>query len=83
MFALRSLQARQSELQRAMETAATQEKSLADELQRAYPTAQQQGNQRRLGSRWSVTYGQSTSFSLNLEQGLRYLVSPLPSENTP
>lgn len=53
------------------------------ELQRAYPTAQQQGNQRRLGSRWSVTYGQSTSFSLNLEQGLRYLVSPLPSENTP
>jgi len=55
----------------------------AADLQHAYPTAQQQGNQRRLGSRWSVTYGPAGSLRLNLEQGLRYLVSPLPSENTP
>lgn len=53
------------------------------ELQRAYPTAQQQGHQRRLDGRWSVDYGPSTTFSLNLEQGLRYLVSPLPSETPP
>lgn len=53
------------------------------ELQRAYPAAQQQGNQRHLGSRWSVTYGQPGSLRLNLAQGLRYLVSPLPRENTP
>lgn len=53
------------------------------DLQRLYPQARQQGSQRSLGKRWQVTYRQTDDFSLNLEQGLRYLVSPLPSETTP
>lgn len=53
------------------------------QLQRLYPVARQQGSQRWLDTRWRVDYRQSDDFTLNLGQGLRYLVSPLPSENTP
>ena len=53
------------------------------DLPRLYPEALGQGNQRSLGTRWQVIYRQTDDFSLNLEQGLRYVVTPLPSENTP
>jgi len=53
------------------------------QLRQLYPQARQQDSQRWLGTRWQVSYRQADDFSLNLEQGLRYLVSPLPSENTP
>ncbi|MNM80594.1 hypothetical protein D3C81_925660 [compost metagenome] len=55
----------------------------AGQLQALYPGARQQGQQRWLGERWRVDYRQADDFTLNLGQGLRYLVSPLPSENTP
>ena len=55
----------------------------AEQLQRLYPGARQQGKQRWLGERWRVDYRQADDFTLNLGQGLRYLVSPLPRENTP
>jgi hypothetical protein len=55
----------------------------ANELQRNYPEASQQGDQRQLAGRWRVTYRQPQAFTLNLEQGLRYQVSPLPSETAP
>ncbi|WP_177454422.1 hypothetical protein [Pseudomonas sp. Irchel 3E13] len=55
----------------------------ADQLQRLYPAARQQDTQRWLGERWRVDYRQADDFTLNLGQGLRYLVSPLPRENTP
>ncbi|WP_166358030.1 DUF3261 domain-containing protein [Pseudomonas akapageensis] len=55
----------------------------ADELQHNYPGARQQGNQRQLNERWRVTYLQPLAFTLKLQQGLRYQVSPLPSETTP
>ncbi|MBA1202376.1 hypothetical protein G7009_11495 [Pseudomonas capeferrum] len=53
------------------------------DLQQLYPQARHQGNQRWLGTRWQVTYRHADDFSLNLEQGLRYLVRPLPSETAP
>lgn len=55
----------------------------AGELARLYPSAHQQGERRWLGDRWQVTYRAADTFDLNLGQGLRYLVSPLPSENRP
>lgn len=55
----------------------------ASELQRNYPGARQQGNQRQLNERWSVTYHPPQAFTLILQQGLRYQVSPLPSETAP
>ncbi|MCP3750082.1 hypothetical protein [Pseudomonas sp. SBB6] len=55
----------------------------AEQLQQLYPGARQQGQQRWLGERWRVDYQQADDFTLNLDRGLRYLVSPLPSENTP
>ena len=48
-----------------------------------YPAARQQDNQRWLGERWHVSYRQADDFTLNLQQGLRYLVTPLPGENAP
>lgn len=54
-----------------------------DTLGQLYPEARQQGQQRWLGERWQVTYQSTDEFSLNMPQGLRYLVSPLPSESTP
>ncbi|MCF1488411.1 hypothetical protein LZ838_13750 [Pseudomonas sp. AA27] len=53
------------------------------QLQRLYPQARQQDQRRWLGDRWQVNYRASEHFTLNLGQGLRYEVSPLPSENTP
>jgi len=55
----------------------------ADRLQALYPAAQQQDNRRWLGERWQVSYRQADDFTLNLQQGLRYLVTPLPGENAP
>lgn len=55
----------------------------AGELQQRYPGARQQGQQRWLGERWRVDYRHADDFTLNLTQGLRYLVSTLPSETTP
>ena len=55
----------------------------AERLAALYPTARQQDNQRWLGERWHVSYRQSDDFTLNLQQGLRYLVTPLPGENAP
>lgn len=55
----------------------------AERLTVLYPTARQQDNQRWLGERWHVSYRQADDFTLNLEQGLRYLVTPLPGENAP
>lgn len=52
-------------------------------LPQAYPGAVQQGNRRQLGERWTVLYQQPDQFTLKLDHGLRYLVSPLPNENTP
>lgn len=54
-----------------------------DQLQRLYPGARQKGQQRWLGERWRVDYRHADDFSLNLDRGLRYLVSPLPRETTP
>jgi len=48
-----------------------------------YPAAQQQDNRRWLGERWQVSYRQADEFTLNLQQGLRYQVTPLPGENPP
>ncbi|MCW2268632.1 hypothetical protein D3C77_29640 [compost metagenome] len=53
------------------------------QLQQRYPDARQQGKQRWLGERWRVDYREVDDFTLNLGQGLRYLVSPLPSETPP
>lgn len=55
----------------------------AERLAALYPAARQQDNQRWLGERWHVSYRQSDDFTLNLQQGLRYLVTPLPGENAP
>ncbi|UVJ44411.1 DUF3261 domain-containing protein [Pseudomonas sp. LS1212] len=55
----------------------------AGELQRNYPGASQLGNRRQLAERWHVIYRQPQAFTLNLEQGLRYQVSPLPRESAP
>ncbi len=53
------------------------------QLQQRYPDARQQGQQRWLGERWRVDYRHADDFTLNLKQGLRYRVGPLPSETTP
>lgn len=55
----------------------------AQQLPRAYPQAHQQDDRRWLGERWQVRYQGADTFTLNLGQGLRYHVSPLPDENTP
>lgn len=52
-------------------------------LGQLYPEARQQGPHRSLGERWQVTYQSTDDFTLNMPAGLRYVVSPLPSENTP
>lgn len=54
-----------------------------EQLQQLYPDARQQGQERWLGDRWRVDYRSTDDFTLNLSQGLRYRVSPLPSETTP
>ena len=53
------------------------------QLQQLYPGARQQDQRRWLSERWQVDYGQADDFTLNLGQGLGYLVSPLPSESSP
>ncbi|MCY1390830.1 hypothetical protein D9M71_56530 [compost metagenome] len=53
------------------------------ELQRNYPGAHQQGQQRELNTRWRVTYSAPHVFTLNLAHGLLYQVSPLSGENAP
>lgn len=53
------------------------------QLQQLYPEAHQQGQQRWLGERWRVDYRDADDFTLYLSHGLRYQVSPLPSETTP
>ncbi|MGE7990355.1 hypothetical protein ACQKPE_04760 [Pseudomonas sp. NPDC089554] len=55
----------------------------AEQLQQLYPHAEQSGQRRWLGERWQVSYQADDRFTLNLAQGLRYHVSPLPRENTP
>jgi hypothetical protein len=55
----------------------------APELRSRYPAAQSQASQRNLGTRWRVDYRQLQVFSLRLEQGLSYNISPLNSEATP
>ncbi|NBA94009.1 DUF3261 domain-containing protein [Pseudomonas sp. R5(2019)] len=53
------------------------------ELAGNYPGARQQGQRRTLGERWQVIYEQPETFTVKLAQGLRYNVSPLPTEATP
>ncbi|MEX5350205.1 hypothetical protein WCE02_02410 [Pseudomonas juntendi] len=53
------------------------------QLSRLYPRAIGHDQQRRLPGRWRVTYRSADDFTLALDQGLRYYVSPLPSENAP
>ncbi|MBK5000925.1 hypothetical protein IAE37_003201 [Pseudomonas sp. S31] len=53
------------------------------QLPQLYPQAQQQNERRWLDDRWQVTYRAADAFDLNLGQGLRYVVDPLPRENTP
>lgn len=67
------------ELFAALLFALTADQALAS----AYPQAQQHGAQRTLGQRWTVTYQAPDNFTLKLDAGLRYLVSPLPHESTP
>lgn len=55
----------------------------ADQLQALYPNARQQHGQRWLQDRWQVRYRNTDGFDLNLGEGLRYVVAPMPSENTP
>ncbi|MDH0649614.1 hypothetical protein N5D48_01455 [Pseudomonas sp. GD03858] len=55
----------------------------ARQLPQLYPQARQQGERRWLDDRWQVTYRASDRFDLNLGQGLRYVIDPLPSETTP
>lgn len=55
----------------------------AQQLPASYPQAREQAGQRWLGTRWQVSYQQPDTFTLNLGQGLRYHISPLPDENTP
>lgn len=53
------------------------------QLLQLYPQARQQEQRRWLDTRWQVDYRQADHFTLNLGQGLRYLVSPLPNETAP
>lgn len=55
----------------------------AQQLAQLYPQAKQSGQRRWLGERWQVSYQAAGRFTLNLGQGLRYEVSPLPRESTP
>jgi hypothetical protein len=55
----------------------------AEQLAGSYPAARQVGQQRQLGERWAVEYGQPDTFTLRLGQGLQYRVSPLPNETAP
>lgn len=55
----------------------------AEQLAQLYPQARARGQQRWLDERWQVTYRGAAGFDLNLGQGLRYEVDPLPRENTP
>nr|WP_276583475.1 hypothetical protein [Pseudomonas sp. RIT-PI-S] len=55
----------------------------SSELPTLYPNAQATVQGRSLGSRWAVRYRQPMDFTLELGQGLRYQVSPLPSEASP
>lgn len=55
------------------------------DLPALYPDAQFTDQSRRLGTRWAVRYRQPPDrqplvFTLDLGQGLRYQISPLPSE---
>ncbi|WP_144964061.1 DUF3261 domain-containing protein [Pseudomonas sp. DE0010] len=54
-----------------------------DQLARLYPQAREQQGQRWLGARWRVTYRTAHAFDLHLDQGLRYVIDPLPREHTP
>ncbi|MBF8721119.1 MULTISPECIES: hypothetical protein [Pseudomonas] len=53
------------------------------QLPRLYPQAIGHISERSLPGRWRVTYRSADDFTLALDQGLRYHVSPLPSENAP
>lgn len=53
------------------------------QLEQSYPDAREHDQQRWLDERWRVDYRHADDFTLNLKQGLRYRVSPLPSETTP
>lgn len=55
----------------------------AEQLAGNYPGARQAGQQRQLGERWAVEYGQPDTFTLRLGQGLQYRISPLPNETQP
>ncbi|MBK5004828.1 hypothetical protein [Pseudomonas sp. S32] len=53
------------------------------QLAQLYPQAREQAGQRWLGDRWHVTYRGEDAFDLNLGEGLRYVIDPLPRENRP
>jgi hypothetical protein len=55
----------------------------AGELQQRYPQARQRSPSQRCCPCWRVDYRHADDFTLHLEQGLSYLVSPLPSETPP
>ncbi|MCI0913209.1 MULTISPECIES: hypothetical protein [Pseudomonas] len=55
----------------------------AEQLPQLYPQARQQNERRWLGDRWQVRYRAADAFDLNLGDGLRYSVDPLPREDTP
>lgn len=55
----------------------------ARELQRNYPMALAQANQRDLGKRWHVHYSQTAIFDLRTEQNVTYRISPLNDEVSP
>ncbi|WEZ89010.1 hypothetical protein P3R38_01645 [Pseudomonas sp. NyZ480] len=54
-----------------------------EQLQALYPGARQQRGQRWLEDRWHIAYRDADGFDLNLGEGLRYVIAPLPSENLP
>lgn len=54
-----------------------------EQLAKAYPQARQAQRRRWLDDRWQVTYRAADAFDLKLGQGLRYVIDPLPRENTP
>lgn len=55
----------------------------SEQLRSLYPQARQRGRVRQLEERWQVTYRAADAFTVQLPHGLRYVVSPLSSENLP
>lgn len=54
-----------------------------EQLPQLYPQARQQHQRRWLGDRWQVNYRGADAFDLYLDQGLRYVIAPLPNESQP